>query len=193
MLLDGGATGVIAPYVESAEQVRALVGAVKCRPLKGRRLKELLDGKPAEPALRRYLDRHNAQHVLIVNVESVPAVDAIDEILSVPGLDGVLVGPHDLTCSLGVPEQYEHPIFESAVREIIEHARAANIGAGIHSWGNLRQEINWLKAGLNMLIHSGDITLFAKHLQAELQAIKAGLLPDGDHHLKPHKPHQVFI
>jgi 4-hydroxy-2-oxoheptanedioate aldolase len=175
MVLDGGAAGVIAPYVENAEQVRALVGAVKCRPLKGERLKDLLRGKAAEPLLREYLDKNNSQNVLVVNIESVPAVDALDEILSVPGLDGVLVGPHDLSCSLGIPEQYEHPVFEKTVREIISRARKANVGAGIHFWGSMQQEIDWLQHGLNMLIHSGDITLFAKHLQLELQAIQAGI------------------
>jgi 2-keto-3-deoxy-L-rhamnonate aldolase RhmA len=193
MALDGGATGIVVPYVESAEQVRALVGAVKCRPLKGRRLAELLDGKPADPALKRYLDRHNLQHVLIVNVESVPAVEALDEILAVPGLDGVLIGPHDLTCSLGVPEQYEHPKFEATVRDIISRARAANVGAGIHFWGNMQQEIAWLQAGLNMLIHSGDITLFAKHLHDDLQKLKAGTAGDGKMRTPLHRPHQVFI
>src|SRR5690606_14580338 len=106
MALDGGATGVVAPYVESAEQVRALVGAVKRRPIKGKRLQQLLNGKPAEGTLKSYLQEHNANHVLVVNVESTPAIEALDEILAVPGLDAVLIGPHDLSCSLGIPEQY---------------------------------------------------------------------------------------
>jgi 2-keto-3-deoxy-L-rhamnonate aldolase RhmA len=193
MALDGGATGIIAPYVETAEQVRSLVGAVKCRPLKGKRLKEMLAGKPAEPTLQRYLDKHNAQNVLIVNVESVPAVEALDEILAVPGLDGVLIGPHDLSCSLGIPEQYEHPLFEETVRTIIERARSKQIGAGIHFWGSIDQEIAWLRAGLNMLIHSGDILLFAKHLNQELHAIKTGVSLNHNH--RPHliKPNQVYV
>ena len=193
MALDGGATGIIAPYVETAEQVKSLVGAVKCRPLKGRRLQELLDGKAVEPVLRRYIDRRNSQNVLIVNVESEPAVEALDEILSVPGLDGVLIGPHDLSCSLGVPEQYDHPKFEATVQDIIQRARSAGVGAGIHFWGDLQQEIHWLQSGLNMLIHSGDITLLAKHLRSELDTIKAGLSADHNHRPTLHKPHQVFI
>jgi 4-hydroxy-2-oxoheptanedioate aldolase len=190
--LDGGAAGVIAPYVESAAQVRELVGAVKCRPLKGKRLQELLAGKSVEPVLRRYIEKNNAQHVLVVNVESVPAVEALDEILAVPGLDGVLVGPHDLSCSLGIPEQYDHPRFIATVNKIINKARAASVGAGIHFWGNLEQEVAWLKSGLNMLIHSGDITLFAKHLRAELAAIKTGVSPAAHHPPVLHGPHRSF-
>jgi 4-hydroxy-2-oxoheptanedioate aldolase len=192
MALDGGAAGVVAPYVESAAQVRELVGAVKCRPLKGKRLQELLAGKSVEPALRRYIEKNNAQHVLVVNVESAPAVEALDEILAVPGLDGVLVGPHDLSCSLGIPEQYDHPRFIATVNKIINKARAAKVGAGIHFWGNLEQEVDWLKSGLNMLIHSGDITLFAKHLRAELAAIKSRVSPATNHPPVLQGPHRSF-
>jgi 2-keto-3-deoxy-L-rhamnonate aldolase RhmA len=193
MALDGGAAGIVAPYVETAEQVRSLVGAVKCRPLKGQKLKELLNGHAAEPTLQSYLDKHNAQNVLIVNVESLPAVEALDEILSVHGLDGVLIGPHDLSCSLGIPEQYEHPLFEKTVRKIINAARDKQVGAGIHFWGSMEQEVAWIKAGLNMLIHSGDILLFAKHLHQELQAIKAGLSVNHNH--RPHilMPNPVVV
>jgi 2-keto-3-deoxy-L-rhamnonate aldolase RhmA len=192
MALDGGAAGVIAPYVESAAQVRELVGAAKCRPLKGKRLQELLAGKSVEPALRRYIEKNNAPHVLVVNVESVPAVEALDEILAVPGLDGVLVGPHDLSCSLGIPEQYDHPRFVAMVNKIISRARAAKVGAGIHFWGQLDQEIEWVKSGMNMLIHSADITLFAKHLRAELAAIKAGVSPSTNAPPVLQGPHRSF-
>src|SRR5688572_3276064 len=113
--LDAGAGGVIGPYVETAEQVRGLVGAVKLRPLKGRRLQEALrDRNTLEPELRDYLEQRNGDKILIANIESVPAIENLDEICAVPGLDAVLIGPHDLSCSLGIPEQYEHPRFNEA-------------------------------------------------------------------------------
>jgi 4-hydroxy-2-oxoheptanedioate aldolase len=193
MALDGDAAGLIVPYVETAEQVRAMVGAVKHRPLKGRRLEKLLDGQPVEPTLRRYLDRSNAENVLVVNIESVPAIDALDEILTVPGLDAVLIGPHDLSCSLGIPEQYDHPKFDAAVRDIIRRARAAQVGAGIHFWGQLEQEIEWLRCGMNLLIHSTDITLFTKHLRGEISEIKARIAPGTNHRPVMQGPHEAFF
>src|SRR5438132_1979910 len=73
-VLDAGAGGVIGPYLETAEQVRSLVGAVKLRPLKGRRLQEALrDRGTLEPALRDYLERRNDDKILIANIQSVPA------------------------------------------------------------------------------------------------------------------------
>ncbi len=173
MVLDGGAAGIIAPYVESAAQVQALRGAVKLRPLKGQKLASMLDGEACEPELQTYMDAGAANRLLIVNIESVPAMAALDEILAVPGLDAVLIGPHDLTCSLGVPEQYDHPDFLAACETIFQKARAAGIGAGIHFWGSVEQHAHFLELGANMLIHSADISLFQKHLRLELAAVKS--------------------
>lgn len=172
MVLDGGAAGVIAPYVESAHQVNGLRGAVKFRPIKGIRLQEMLDGLPVESQLAEYLKEAADNRLLIVNVESVPAIKALDEILAVPDLDSVLIGPHDLTCSLGIPEQYEHPDFLAACETIFSKARSAGVGAGIHFWGDVQQQKRLLDLGANLLIHSGDIMLFQKQLKFDLDAIR---------------------
>ncbi|MCU0918580.1 MAG: aldolase/citrate lyase family protein [Planctomycetes bacterium] len=172
MVLDGGAAGVIAPYVETAEQVRALRGAVKLRPIKGQRLQQILDGAAVERELDSYLQEGAKDRLLLVNIESRPALDALDAILAVPGLDAVLVGPHDLSCSLGLPERYDHPDFLAACETIFRKARSAGVGAGIHFWGTVEQQVHFLQLGANLLIHSADITLFQKHLRADLEAIR---------------------
>ncbi len=178
MVLDGGAKGVAAPYVESVNEVKHLVGAVKAKPLKGQKLRNYLDGtKDFEPELARYIEINNENHVLIINIESQPAIDIIDEILKVPGLDAVQIGPHDLTCSLGIPEQYHHPKFEAAVETIITKARKANIGAGIHAFydDNVDQEIAWAKMGANLILHSGDINRFTQIMSKDINTIRAAL------------------
>jgi 4-hydroxy-2-oxoheptanedioate aldolase len=177
MVLDGGAAGVIAPYVESAEEVKALRGAVKLRPIKGRKLQEMLDDNPIEPELAEYMGRSAENRLLIVNVESVPAIQALDDILAVPDLDCVLIGPHDLTCSLGIPEHYDHPDFLAACETIFSKARTAGIGAGIHFWGTIQEQKRLLDLGANLLIHSGDIMLFQKHLKLDLDALRDGQSP----------------
>lgn len=175
MVLDGGAAGVIAPYVESAEQVRQLAGAVKYKPLKGQKLQSSLAGQSSlEPELARYLQAHNQENVLIVNIESTPALAALDEILSVDGLDAILIGPHDLTCSLGIPEQYTHSLFIQTVDAIIEKARKKQVGIGIHVWDavGFEQEIRWATQGANLIMHSNDLSIFATTMQDDLQRIK---------------------
>lgn len=177
MALDGGACGIIAPYVETVEQVKALRGAVKLRPLKGQLLQRVLDGEEQlESELEEYINGHTDDNVLIVNIESGPTIDRLHEIVSVPGLDGVLIGPHDLSCNLGVPEQYEHPKFEEAVRTILTTARTAGIGAGIHYWGDMNQQIAWAQeAGLNFIVHKADLTVFIEGMLRELNILKEAL------------------
>jgi 2-keto-3-deoxy-L-rhamnonate aldolase RhmA len=174
--LDAGAGGVIGPYVETPDQVRGLVGAVKLRPLKGRRLQEALDNPGSlEPELRDYLEKRNGDKLLIANIESVPAIESLHEICSVPGLDAVLIGPHDLSCSLGIPEQYQHPRFDEAVRTIFRIAREHQVGAGIHFWLGLEQEIAWAKAGGNLVMHASDMAAFSRTLKSEIEELRKAL------------------
>lgn len=175
-VLDAGAGGVIGPYLETADQVRGLVGAVKLRPLKGQRLQTALhDPSTLESELRDYLENRNGDKILIANIESVPAIENLHEICAVPGLDAVLIGPHDLSCSLGVPEQYQHPRFDEAVRKIFRIAREHNVGAGIHYWLGLEQEITWAKAGGNLVMHSSDVATFSRTLKSEIEQLRKAL------------------
>ncbi|GAA5221515.1 HpcH/HpaI aldolase family protein [Membranihabitans marinus] len=178
MVLDGGASGIIAPYVETVEQVKSLVGAVKYKPLKGERLNGFIYNNVAiEPELEAYADNQNQDNVLIVNIESVPAINNLDEILKVKGLDAVLVGPHDLSCSLGIPEDYHHPKFKEAIQTIIQKGRAHNVGVGIHVWDQIGYdvEMEWAKLGANFIMHSNDLNIFTKALEKEMNNLKAYL------------------
>ncbi|MDA0813678.1 MAG: aldolase/citrate lyase family protein [Verrucomicrobia bacterium] len=170
--LDDGAAAVVAPYVESPEQVRDLRGATKLRPLKGQRLKEALDGSMPGGDLATYMSTRNAGNGLIINVESAPAIERLDALLDVDGLDAVLVGPHDLSCSLGIPEQYTDKRFLSAVEAIFQKARSRGIGAGIHMWGSIDEHVRLLNMGANFFIHKADIILFQSHLTTELNQLR---------------------
>ena len=142
MVSDDGACGIIAPYVETVEQVKKLVGAVKLKPIKGEILSQLLDGSDFKSdKLRRYIADANADKILVINIESVPAINALDGLLSVPGVDVALIGPHDLSCSLGIPEQYGHPKFLDAISTFIKKAQEHGLVPGIHFWSDLDQEI----------------------------------------------------
>jgi hypothetical protein len=81
---------------------------------------------------------------------------------------GIVMPP----CSLGLPEQYDHPEFLDACERIFRKARAANVGAGIHFWGDVTQQTRFLEMGANLLIHSADITLFQKNLSVDLESIR---------------------
>jgi len=175
-VLDGGASGVLAPYIESPEQVRELVGATKLRPLKGQRLREALQNQDSlESKLKDCLRDRNKENFLMINIESVPALERLEHILAEPGLDGVIIGPHDLSLSLGLPEEYQNPRFEDAAREIISKVREQGLSVGIHFSREAELQIKWAKAGANIILHSFDITLFEQRLKDDITTIRYAL------------------
>jgi 2-keto-3-deoxy-L-rhamnonate aldolase RhmA len=174
--IDAGATGVVAPYLESVTQIRDLVGAVKYKPLKGVLLERLLTGEEVlNEKMRAYIEKFNEGNMCIANIESVTAMNRLDELLSVPGLDAVFIGPHDLSVSLGHPEQYDHPVFEAAVKKIIKTTRQKGLSIGIHFSLEPERQIKWVKEGVNIIVHSFDIALFTQKLIHDMQIIRKGV------------------
>ena len=154
--LDAGAQGVLAPYCETVEEVVEVVGATKWRPLKGKVLDNAMaTGEFPSEDTRRYLEERNADSVCIVGIESVPAIENLDAMLEVPGIDGIFVGPNDLSITLGVPDMYDHPKYEEALRTIIAKCRARNIPVLIHHQ-TVDLSIKWLREGARFVLFSTD-------------------------------------
>ncbi len=177
--VDAGAWGVVFPYVETPEEVRALVGAVKHRPLKGRRLKERIDLSSRHSD--DYIRTQNRDRIAVANIESVPALEALDEICSVPGLDWLLIGPHDLSVNLGVPEQYTHPEFLAAIDRIIQVGRDHGLAVGYHKGyvgPGLERFVEWGKSGLNVIVHEADVLFFHDGLAKDLSWLRRELDDD---------------
>jgi len=173
MAKDAGATGVLAPYVEDVGQIKQMVGATKYRPLKGKRLNSFLDGTEAlEPELIEYLKKFNEGSLCLVNIESIAALENLPALLDVDGLDAIIIGPHDMSINMGLPEQYEHPEFENVVRKIIRQARERGVAVGIHFPGNPDQQIKWIKEGLNIVLHGSDMGMFKQKLNEDIARIK---------------------
>ena len=172
-MMDAGAEGVVAPYLENPRQIRDLIGALKFRPLKGELLEKALDNPDQmESSLRQYLDKWNEGNVCIANIESVVAMDRLEELLAIKGLDAVFIGPHDLSISLGLPEKYDHPVFEEAVKKIIQTSRKNGLAVGIHFSESPERQVRWIKEGINLVIHSSDLKLFSQRLQHDMNIIR---------------------
>ena len=174
--VDAGAWGVVFPYVETPEEVRALVGAVKHRPLKGKRLADrmALSSQHSD----EYIRTHNRDRIAVANIESAAALDALDEICAVDGLDWLLVGPHDLSVNLGIPEQYTQPEFLAAIDRIIQTGRDHGLAVGYHKGyggAGLEQFVEWGKAGLNVIIHEADVLFFHEGLAKDLSWLRREL------------------
>lgn len=180
-MLDAGAIGVVAPYIETVEQVQEMVGAIKFRPLKGKRLQKALQNPlTLEEELKQYLENYNKEKLCVINIESIPAVENLDNLLKVPGLDAVFIGPHDLSVNMGLPEMYDHTDFESEVKIIIRKCRENNIAVGIHFSESPDRQVKWIKAGANIVVHSSDIAIFSQKLAADISYIRKSGGEEGD-------------
>ena len=178
--LDAGACTVLVPYVEEIEDVIALIGAVKYRPLKGKKLMRILHGeeKPSEE-LKQYLIHNNRNNSLVLNIESEKGVAMMNEYLAIqsfdgPAVDGLMIGPHDLSTSYGMPEKYFSKEFLALTEGIIKNARAKGVAVGGHTGyrDSLDLQLEWAKMGATMLLHCSDAFLFANQLNNDLNKIK---------------------
>lgn len=130
-LLDSGARGIVAPSVETAQQARALVHAVKYPPLGGRSL------GPTRPNLYQgsdYCQAGNNAVSAIVQIESAAGVQAAEQIAAVPGLDSLYIGPSDMAVSYGLPGRADWE--EGPVAQAVENLAAITgkhgIGLGLY-------------------------------------------------------------
>jgi 4-hydroxy-2-oxoheptanedioate aldolase len=187
-VLDAGAHGVIVPYIETKAQAELMVGAVKYRPFKGEGVRlAASDFQFPNEHTRDYLAEFNENAVLVLMIESPTGQRNLPEILSVPGIDGIFIGPHDFSVSVGVPEQYESPEFVEGVSQVVATCLAHKVSVGIHmASGNMDQELMWIKKGCNLIIHSSDTLSMALKLSEDLtwlkeqMGIRDGLQPQVD-------------
>ena len=169
---DGGAGALLAPYIETRRQVLDLVGATKYKPVKGEKLEALLsDQKYPVPVLQKYLDGTNASRLLLINIESAAGINNLTDLISVSGVDGVVIGPHDLSYSLDVPEDYNNPVFYEAVEAIIKTTKAKGLIVGMHYNGIGNREYAWkiLSMGVNLWIQHCDLIYIAHGIKTDLR------------------------
>ena len=161
------------PYCETPDEVREVVGASKWRPLKGELLRRVVEqGEFPSDASREYLERRNRNGVCIVGIESVPAMEALEEIVAIEGVDAIFVGPNDLSISLGVPDQYDHPKYEAALRTIIATCQARNVPVLIHhQTAELTQK--WLREGARFVLHCTETRAMHNAFREDFGAIRA--------------------
>jgi 2-keto-3-deoxy-L-rhamnonate aldolase RhmA len=130
-VLDAGAQGIIVPLVNSAAEAQAAVLAAKYPPL-GVRGFAFCRANNWGSDFDRYARSANDQVVVVVMIESREAVEHIDEILAVDGVDGVFIGPYDMSGSYGLTGQTSHPTIQDACARVVAACRAHQKAAGIH-------------------------------------------------------------
>ncbi|MBI2302527.1 MAG: 2,4-dihydroxyhept-2-ene-1,7-dioic acid aldolase [Armatimonadetes bacterium] len=128
---DAGADGIIVPMVNDRELAELAVASAKFPPagIRGASFSRASDfGRNFRP----YFDQHNDKVIVVVMIEHADAVRNLDAILTTPGIDATLIGPYDLSCSLGRPGELQHPEVKAAVQTILDGCLKHNVPAGIH-------------------------------------------------------------
>ena len=168
--LDAGAGGVIIPMVESADQLIAVRDAC-CWPPAGTRGVAFSRANLFGKNFKEY-QTESQQPLLIAMIENVCALNNIEEILSVDGLDAILIGPYDLSASLGLTADFEHPDFLSAKNTILSHAKEKHIAVGIHVVNpSLSEFKSRVDEGYQFLAYSIDSVMLRKEIEQDLSMI----------------------
>lgn len=164
--LDIGAAGIIAPQVNSAEQAKSVVRFSKYPPL-GARGVGIGRAHGYGLGFQEYVDAANENIAVIVQAEHVDAVDNIDAIVSVPGVDGVLVGPYDLSASLGRLGQVDHPEVTGAIDQVTRACREAGVRLGI--FGASPDAVKpYIEQGFTLIAVAGDTLMLGQAAQRVL-------------------------
>ena len=172
MAMDAGAQGVLAPYCETVEQVREVVGAAKWRPLKGEAVDRVVTtGEHISDATRAYLEDRNKNSVCIIGIESREAVDNLEEMLKVPGIDGIFVGPNDMSISLGIPDQYDQKVYQATVKKVIDMAEAHGIATLVHQQ-TPDLSTYWISQGARFILHGTDRRALQEGFKADFGTLR---------------------
>ena len=130
-VMDAGAHGVIVPMVNSKEDAEKAVACVQYPP-KGFRGVGLAREQKYGTDFEEYKKWNEQESIVIVQVEHIKAVENLEDILSVEGVDGFIIGPYDLSGSLGVPGQFDHPEMVKALNRVKDVSEKMNALSGFH-------------------------------------------------------------
>lgn len=174
-VMDAGAHGVIVPMVNSVPDAARAVQAVRYPP-EGKRGVGLARAQGYGSAFEQYRAWVNQESVVIVQVEHIEAVKNLEAILSAEDVDGFIVGPYDLSGSLGVPGQFDHPSMKEAMDKIVSIGIASGKAAGIHVIEPDVEEVRRrVGEGYSFLAYSLDIRMLDSTCRLGVDEIRSYL------------------
>lgn len=174
-VMDAGAHGIVVPNVNSPDDARDAVAATRYAPF-GRRGVGLARAQQYGPGFKSYLEWQKEEPVVIVQIEHKSALDCLDEIFAVSGVDGFIIGPYDLSCSMGMPGEFERPEFVEAMQRILHAGLKAGCPAGVHivepDSERLRKSI---QDGYRFIAYSVDIRMLDVAAREGVASVKESI------------------
>jgi len=174
-VMDAGAYGVIIPMVNSQEQAETAVKAVKYPPI-GTRGVGLARAQGYGDKFDEYAATANEESVVIAQIEHIDAVNSLESIVSVQGIDGCIIGPYDLSGSLGVPGNFEHPDVLAALKKVEQTCKERKVALGTHviqpDYGLVIEQVT---KGYSFIGFSLDILFLGNSCREQLRAVYEGI------------------
>jgi 2-keto-3-deoxy-L-rhamnonate aldolase RhmA len=172
-LLDLGAMGFLFQMVESAEEAAELVRWTRYPPdgMRGAMFGGAHDDYSADPIPDTMAAAHARTQVCVL-IETAKGLQNVEEIMAVPGVDVAHLGHADLSLSLGIPGQFNHPQLQGAIDRIVAACNANGKAAACLA-GDAATGKAWMERGFRMVSYSYDIALLSSALKAGIDGLKA--------------------
>lgn len=171
--LDAGAKGVIAPLINTPKQAQDIVKASNYPP-KGNRGVGFARSNTYGTNFDASVPYDNDETFVCVQIEHRRAIKNINEILAVDGIDAALIGPYDLSASLNITGQFDHPKFKEAIKLVESACREQNTVLGTHVVKpEIDELLNYIERGYGFLGYSLDITILSEVLIKDLNRIRS--------------------
>jgi len=170
--LDAGAQGIMVPRVETREQVEAIVSFSKYPPSgeRGCSINKGHNDYQAE-ALIPFVGKANKENFVILQIERKKAIEDLDELLSVPGVDAAVLGPNDLAVSYGVPNDLDSPLMTEAFQKVVDTGKKYGVHTGMHI-GNLVKLKEWMGKGMHIITYNTDLGFLKSSASAGLSELR---------------------
>jgi 4-hydroxy-2-oxoheptanedioate aldolase len=170
--LDIGSAGVQVPQIETKADAEAVVRAAKYQPLGMRGVSFFTRaGDYTVYGLTGITERLNAEQMVVVHVEGKRGLDNLEQILTVPHIDVIFLGPYDLSQSFGVPGQINDPRVVKGMEEATAKIRAAGKWAGTFA-GDAEAAKRWINVGVQYISLSVDVGIFARACRSLVEQVK---------------------
>lgn len=169
--LDIGAGGIQVPQICSREAAEDVIRRTRFSPVGERGVCRFVRAAnySAKDRFQYFQDANDT--ILVLQIEGQEGIEALPEILEVPGIDVIFIGPYDLSQSLGVVGQIDHPLVEQKMLEIVELCREKNILVGTFT-DTIQNARKWRKLGVNYIAHSVDMGIFHDAIKGLITDIK---------------------
>ena len=171
-VLDAGAAGIQVPQISAKSEAEEVLQAARFNPLGMRGVCRFVRAADYSSLDRyEYFARANTT-VIVMQLEGVGAVENIQEILSVPGLDIVFIGPYDLSQSLGIAGQVDDPRVTQMMKTVVDECVKRNVVVGTFV-DTIEEARKWSAAGVKYLCYSVDVGLFTEKCHETIQTLRA--------------------